>query len=92
MMAPYAMGHMKINLLLEELGYTLQNGERFNLYLTNTLDMKEIEATALPGLSALSHESKLAAKVKKQDPILVIMGNPPYSGMSANRSSGRKNC
>ncbi|GAP22817.1 type ISP restriction/modification enzyme [Leptolinea tardivitalis] len=86
MMAPYAMGHMKINLLLEELGYTLQNGERFNLYLTNTLDMKEIEATALPGLSALSHESKLAAKVKKQDPILVIMGNPPYSGMSANRS------
>lgn len=86
MMAPYAMGHLKISLLLEELGYTLQADERFKLYLTNTLDINEIEGTALPGLSTLSHESKLAGKIKKQDPILVILGNPPYSGMSANRS------
>jgi len=86
MMAPYAMGHLKISLLLEELGYTLQADERFKLYLTNTLDINEIEGTALPGLSTLSHESKLAGKIKKQDPVLVILGNPPYSGMSVNHS------
>jgi type I restriction-modification system DNA methylase subunit len=86
MMAPYAIGHLKISLLLEELGYSMQPTDRFKLYLTNTLEMNEIEGSSLPGLSMLSHESRLAGKIKKQDPILVILGNPPYSGMSANHS------
>jgi type I restriction-modification system DNA methylase subunit len=83
MMAPYAIGHMKISYLLEALGYHLQEDESFQLYLTNTLEMEEITQSELPGMRALSEESRLAGRVKRE-PILVIMGNPPYSGISAN--------
>jgi hypothetical protein len=84
MMAPYAIGHVKMALLLEELGYKLGEDERFKFYLTNTLEMEELEQTALPGMSSLAEESHLAGKVKKEKPILVILGNPPYSGHSSN--------
>jgi predicted helicase len=84
MMAPYAIGHLKMSFLLEELGCTLKENERFKLYLTNTLEMEELPETQLPGMASLSEESHLAGKVKKEQPILVIMGNPPYSGHSAN--------
>lgn len=85
MMAPYAVGHLKMSFLLEELGYKLQKDDRFKLYLTNTLDMEELEQTSLPGMASLSEESRLAGKVKKEQPILAILGNPPYSGHSANK-------
>lgn len=84
MMASYAVGHLKISFLLEELGYKLQENDRFKLYLTNTLEMEDLEQTAFPGMASLSEESHLAGAVKKITPILVIMGNPPYSGHSAN--------
>jgi predicted helicase len=84
MMAPYAIGHIKISFLLEELGYEMKNDERFKLYLTNTLDMEDLAQTQIPGLESLSEESHEAGKVKQKEPILVIMGNPPYSGISAN--------
>jgi len=86
MMAPYAVGHLKMSFLLEELGYKLQEDDRFKLYLTNTLEMEELAQSELPGMSSLSEESHLAGKVKKEQPILVILGNPPYSGISANLS------
>ena len=84
MMAPYAVGHLKMSFLLEELGYKLQSDDRFKLYLTNTLEMEELAQTELPGMISLSEESHLAGKVKKEQPILVILGNPPYSGHSSN--------
>ena len=84
MMAPYAVGHLKMSFLLEELGYKLQEDDRFKLYLTNTLEMEELEQTELPGMASLSEESHLAGKVKKEQPLLVILGNPPYSGHSTN--------
>jgi len=85
MMAPYAVGHLKMSFLLEEMGYRLRDDDRFPLYLTNTLDMEELEQFRLPGLTSLSDESRLAGWVKKEQPILAILGNPPYSGHSANR-------
>ncbi|MBL7195660.1 MAG: N-6 DNA methylase [Desulfobacterales bacterium] len=85
MMAPYAVGHLKMSFLLEELGCSLKKDDRFKLYLTNTLDMEELEQTGMPGMASLSEESHLAGKVKKEQPILVILGNPPYSGHSANK-------
>lgn len=91
MMAPYAIGHLKISFLIEELGYKLKQNERFKFYLTNTLEMKELESTILPVLASLSQESSLAFKVKKEKPILVILGNPPYSGHSANNGEWIKN-
>ncbi|MBN2270033.1 MAG: N-6 DNA methylase [Sedimentisphaerales bacterium] len=85
MMAPYAIAHLKIAFLLEELGYTLGEDERFKLYLTNTLEFEHLAETRFPGMSSLSEESHAAATVKKDTPILVILGNPPYSGHSANK-------
>jgi len=86
MMAPYAAGHLKIGYLLEELGHKLKDDERFQFYLTNTLDMEELAQTTLPGMSSLSEESHFAEELKKEKPILIILGNPPYSVSSANKS------
>lgn len=86
MMAPYAAGHLKMGYLLEELGHKLSGDERFQFYLTNTLEMEELAQTSLPGMASLSAESHLAGKIKRDKPILVILGNPPYSGISANVS------
>ena len=87
MMAPYAVGHLKMGFFLEELGHRLANDERVRFYLTNTLDMKELDQSRLPGFSSLAEESHLAGEVKKQTPILVILGNPPYSGHSSNKGA-----
>ncbi|MEW6663882.1 MAG: type ISP restriction/modification enzyme [Thermodesulfobacteriota bacterium] len=85
MMAPYAVGHLKMSFFLEELGHRLDDDERFLFYLTNTLEMEDLEQTRLPGMASLAQESQRAGEVKKQRPILVILGNPPYSGHSSNR-------
>jgi len=84
MMAPYAVGHLKMSFFLEELGHRLAMDERVPFYLTNTLDTEELEQSRLPGLAALAEESRLAGVVKNQTPILLILGNPPYSGHSSN--------
>lgn len=84
MMAPYAIGHLKIGFIFEEIGYKMTDDERFKLYLTNTLEMEEIDQVTLPGISSLSEESHFAGKVKKEQQVLVILGNPPYSGISSN--------
>lgn len=85
MMAPYAVGHLKIGFILNEFGYKLSETERFKFFLTNTLEMKEIEA--LPGVfeQTLAKESREALEVKEKISIMVIMGNPPYSGTSENK-------
>jgi predicted helicase len=85
MMAPYAIGHLKMGFILEELGYSMSDEERFRLYLTNTLEMEDLEQTELPGMASLSAESKAAGKIKKEEEVLVILGNPPYSGNSFNK-------
>ena len=66
MMAPYAIGHLKMSFLLEELGYRLKKDDRFKLYLTNTLEMEELAQTELPGMVSLSEESHSAGRVKKE--------------------------
>ena len=59
----------------------MRPGERLNIYLTNTLEPIEPQGNLL--LPALSREVK-AAQAVKDKPILVITGNPPYSGHSKN--------
>jgi len=84
MMAPYAIGHLKMGFILDELGYEMNDNERLKLFLTNTLEMEDLEQTELPGMHSLSKESKQAGNVKKNEKVLVILGNPPYSGNSFN--------
>ncbi len=87
MMAPYAVGHLKMGFVLDEHGYKLADDERFKLYLTNTLDFTKEEADQFPGVfeRAIAEESEKALKVKEETPIMVVIGNPPYSGISENK-------
>ncbi len=85
MMAPYSIAHMKIGLKLRETHYHFLSSERAQIYLTNTLeepkDFFDYFATMSP---ALAHEAAAANRVKRQTPITVVIGNPPYSGHSEN--------
>ncbi|KKU16152.1 MAG: hypothetical protein UX25_C0042G0009 [Candidatus Woesebacteria bacterium GW2011_GWC2_45_9] len=86
MMASYAIGHLKVGFILDEFGYKLSGNERFNLFLTNTLDFTKEDPSKFPGVfeQAIAKESLEALKVKEDIPIMVVMGNPPYSVSSTN--------
>ncbi len=87
LMAPYVIAHLKLSLLLQELGYTLGKDDRIQVFLTNALDEGVTHAEQLGTLGwYISQEASEAARVKKQVPIMVVLGNPPYSGHSANAS------
>ena len=81
LIAPYTVAHLKLSQFLLDKGYAMRPGERLNIYLTNTLEPIEPQGNLL--LPALSREVK-AAQAVKDKPILVITGNPPYSGHSKN--------
>jgi hypothetical protein len=89
LMAPYAVAHLKLGLELSarhlpELwranwAYQFRGDERLNIYLTNTLEDLERVTPQLGPLSILSRETNEAIAVKKRRPVLVVLGNPPYS-------------
>jgi len=86
MMAPYAICHMKLGLELADTGYDFGSDERLGVYLTNTLEEAE-EMSGMPLFTQwLADEARAANKVKRDLPIMVVLGNPPYSGHSANAS------
>ncbi len=85
MMAPYAVAHMKLGWLLKETGYDFAAAERLRVYLTNTLEEAEIATQqAFPFAAEIAREANAASNVKTDCPIMVVLGNPPYSGLSAN--------
>jgi len=86
-MAPYVIAHFKVNLKLRETGYQFDSSQRAHVYLTNALesakDKKQLSFDfALPALAAEGIE---ADKIKRSTRFTVILGNPPYSGHSANK-------
>jgi predicted helicase len=87
LMAPYAVAHLKLGLLLKEKGYDFPEGKRLGVYLTNTLEEGIKTSEALYGpIGYITEESNTAAGIKREEPIEVILGNPPYAGHSANAS------
>lgn len=99
MMAPYAVAHLKLSMELEGLDMPDETAaqkeqqeeqavalnERLNIYLTNTLDDPKNDVKSLPGqFKAISDEAQAAGRIKAEYPIMVVLGNPPYSGHSAN--------
>lgn len=86
MMAPYAVAYLKMAYILEKIGLRMKKGERFNIYLTNALEIGDIEQVNLPGMSTLSRESRRAEEIKKKALITVILGNPPYAGHALTKS------
>ena len=84
LMASYAMAHLKMDMLLKETGYKSDDEQRFRIFLTNSLEEAHPDSGTLFS-SWLSDESTQANKIKKETPVMVVMGNPPYSGESANK-------
>lgn len=86
LMASYAMAHLKLDITLAETGYDykLGSGKRLGVYLTNSLEEPSSQQRDLFS-QWLTTESLEANEVKKEKPIMVVMGNPPYSGESANK-------
>ena len=82
LMAPYAMAHMKLDLQLKESKYDFKTDERLNIFLTNTLEEAFAVSHVLPFANFLAEEANEAGKVKKDFPVMVVLGNPPYSGHS----------
>lgn len=97
LMAPYAMAHLKLGMQLaaqdipnenrDMLKYGFETDRRMQVYLTNTLEQVEAHAQQMIGSlgRAVSDEAAQAARVKRELPILVVLGNPPYSGVSSNK-------
>ena len=86
LMASYAMCHMKLDMMLTELGYKpTGNPPRLSVYLTNSLEEGERANQTLPFAQWLSNEAKEANTIKRDMPIMCVIGNPPYSGESANK-------
>ena len=86
LMAPYAIAHLKISLKLYETGYRFGHEERAQIYLTNALepahDFSGLMEFAIP---ALAHEAQSVNEVKVRQRFTIVIGNPPYSGHSANK-------
>lgn len=87
LMASYAMCHMKLDMILTRLGYNPSaKPPRLGVYLTNSLEEGERVEQTLFGLSrAIANEAKAASDIKRQTPIMCVIGNPPYSGHSSNK-------
>jgi len=89
MMAPYTVAHLKLALQLGESNYEFGKRERLQIFLTNTLDQLQNESGQLMS-QWLVDEAKDAEAVKNKKPVMVVLGNPPYSGESATRSQWSK--
>ena len=87
LIAPYAIAHLKLTLEVERLGFDFaktkddsdKDNDRFKVYLANTLDDPNKPPVKLFGFDSIPQESESAREVKKNVPILAIVGNPPYS-------------
>lgn len=86
LMASYAMAHLKMDLLLQETGYIPKKQQRFNIYLTNSLEEAHPDTGSIFA-SWLAQEANDANHIKRENPIMVVMGNPPYSGHSINKGN-----
>jgi len=84
LMASYTMAHLKLDMLLSETGYKPKQEKRFHIYLTNSLEEYHPDTGTLFA-SWLSNESHEANHIKRDTPVMVVLGNPPYSGESANK-------
>ena len=84
LMASYAMAHLKLDLLLHETGYVPTKEQRFRVYLTNSLEEHHPDTGTLFA-SWLSSEANEANHVKRDTPVMVVLGNPPYSVSSSNK-------
>ena len=85
MMASYTIAHLKLGMVLRETGFTQQSDQRLRVYLTNSLEEHNADTGTLFS-AAISNESNEASYIKRDTPVMVTIGNPPYSVSSSNSS------
>ncbi len=90
LMASYAMAHLKLDWVLKETGYEAKNDNRLQIYLTDSLQEAHPDAGTMFA-SWLSDESQEADRVKRETPIMVVLGNPPWNGKSQNNGEWIRN-
>ncbi|MEJ8803428.1 type ISP restriction/modification enzyme [Pontibacter sp. H249] len=86
LMASYAMAHLKLDLLLTETGYKPTKDQRFRIYLTNSLEEHHPDTGSLFA-TALANEANEANHIKRDTPVMCVIGNPPYSISSSNKGN-----
>lgn len=87
MMAPYTIAHLKLGMAFKKTGFWKFNN-RLGIYLTNSLEESEVRDDLFADFGfagSIAEESKEASKIKNRTPIMVVIGNPPYSVSSANK-------
>ena len=84
LMASYAMAHLKLDILLRDTGYKAKKEQRLRVYLTNSLEEHHPDTGTLFA-NWLSTEANEANRIKRDAPVMCVIGNPPYSGESANK-------
>lgn len=85
MMAPYTVAHMKIGMYLKSLGYKFEQNQRLNIYLTNSLEPHTANLQANFFFTSVGAEAAGANNIKQNRYFSVVLGNPPYSGISKNK-------
>ena len=83
LVAPYTIAHLKLSLFLRAQGW--HEAKQLRIYLTNTLE-EPVEKELYAFAEFISDEANAAVSVKRDEPLLVILGNPPYPRHSANPS------
>lgn len=85
LMASYAVAHLKLDMLLQQTGFNhAKNSRRLKIYLTNSLEEVHPDTGTL-WAQWLSDEASAANRIKRDCPVMVMIGNPPYSGESQNK-------
>lgn len=79
LMAPYAIAHLKLGLFLEETGYQFTHELRLGIYLTNALEQSSPKKPEIPYEEFIADEGVAALEIKQNKPIMLVIGNPPYS-------------
>ena len=77
MITAYVISHIKMQLLLRQLGYKIPKNRHLRIHLTNTLDISSEDRQFF--YAALTNELRSATKIKQEERIMVLVGNPPYA-------------
>ena len=85
LMASYAMAHLQLDLLLKETGFKATTNKRTRVYLTNSLEEHHPDTGTLFA-NWLSSEANEANRIKRDTPVMCIIGNPPYAVSSTNKN------
>jgi predicted helicase len=85
LMASYAMAHLKLDLLLTDTGFKPTSNQRFRVYLTNSLE-EHHQDTGTLFANWLSTEANEANHIKRDTPVMCVIGNPPYALSSTNKN------